>query len=178
METGNSGPKERRSRAPYFQWVFQRLRGHPLSESPPGEAGAIVAGKVCAPGRARRRLSPQGRADCSVLPRLGQAGSGGKRDAGDRRVRLAGVTVQRSVSIWDCEAQSTRPSFPQVTAVRARPEPCAPPLPGPAHVAEHFLQRPFPPAPRLAGCSTWCGSSRRAGEKAARFVDGAKAWLM
>lgn len=66
-DTGISGfPKgteERRSRAPYFQWVLAtegsgRTAGGPGEErgAPAGEAGAVFPGKVCAPRPARRRL--------------------------------------------------------------------------------------------------------------------------
>lgn len=180
MEPGFSGPKERRSRAPYFQWVFTEAKGAPTFRSPPGKPERLSLGKFARRGELRGGCPHKGARTASRHPGLARLGlwGVGESGAGDRCTWLAGVTVQGSRSTWGCLALSTRPSFPQATAARAPPELCAPPLPGPRTLLSVSFSNPQPPALGIAGCSTWRGSSLQAGEEASRFVDGPRAWLM
>lgn len=180
METGFSGPKERRSRAPYFQWVFTESKGAPTYRSPPGKPERLSLGKFARRGELRDGCPHKGARTASRHPglaRLGLWGLGGS-GAGDRCTWLAGVTVQGSRCTWGCLALSTRPSFPQAIAASAPLELCAPPLPGRRTLLSVSFSNPHPPAPGIAGCSTWRGSSLQAREEASRFIDGPRAWLM
>lgn len=164
-----------------FSVGFREAKGAPTFRSARGRPERLSLGKFARPGELGGGCPHKGAQTAACRPGRARLSLGGKRGAGDRSVQLAGVTVQRSRSIWGCEAQSTRPSFPpghrrqrSAGAVRTAASPA------PLHVAERFLQDLFFPQHRGSrGVPPGAGAhSLLAGEEATRFVDGAKAWLM
>lgn len=162
-----------------FSVGFREAKGAPTFRSARGRPERLSLGKFARPGELGGGCPHKGAQTAACRPGRARLSLGGREEQGTEACSSLVSRCSGVVAFGAARRRAHAPLFPRPPPPALRRSSAHRRFPGPIARCRAFPPGPlFPSASRLAGCSTWRGSSLLAGEEATRFVDGAKAWLM